>query len=372
MVCSKSRIAFEKKLGLITMRKMKKRIAVSFIIIIVTGFCSLATAQPWPSGEKPAPQGLTQPPPKQPSKLEAEAVTPPLATEFRDDYRSLDPNRIMKWISPKRGLVEDGILMTFDETRKKLQSMQDELKGFKIDMTFVRGYYTGSSEVNDFYRGFYELTMGQGKVSQSIKTIAIFEKINSQWFLVQTQNLRLAQNSPLPTMDKPTLEPNMLMVGDHVPEFNGTIQGKTTQKFSSELAQRRGRPVLLNFFTRISGDFGAQLDWAQTLYPKYKGKNVYIFCVTDDAPEFLKPYLAGGKWKIAVLHDDKSLIHLDLKIDISPYIMLIDQNGVVRVISRGYNKSSLGLVDKILNDVIDQANQAMSLSKKNGPPIHKQ
>jgi hypothetical protein len=341
------------------------------VFLISFSTCAFAQGGYNPSSGSQPPSKPPARPAMPPSKLEVEAVVPSFAMAFKDDYRTLNPAKIMKWISPKRGLIEDGILQTYDETRQKIQTMQEELKGIKIEMTFARGYYTGSSDANDFYRGFYELSMGQGKVNQVIKTIAVFEKINSQWFLVQTQNLRLAQNSPLPTMDTPKLEPNILMVGDHVPEYSGTTYGKKPQKFSSILAQRRGRPVLLNFFTRISGDFGAQLDWAQTLYPKYKGKNIYIFCVTDDALEFLKPYLASGKWKIAVLRDDKSLMHLDLKIDISPYIMLIDRDGVVRVVSRGYNKSSLVLVEKIMDDVIDQANREMSAAKKNGPPIHK-
>ena len=344
-------------------RKMKTRLTVLLAITIVLCMCGLAISQ-----NKPVPKPGDQPE----SRMEFESVTPPFTIQFRDDYRSLDSNKIMKWISPKRGLIEDGILLTYEETRQKMQKMQEDLKGIKVGMAFANGLYTGSSATNDFYRGFYQLTIGDGKVSQEIKTITIFEKINGQWSLVQTQNLRLAQNSPLPTMDKPMLEPNMLMVGDHVPEYSGIIIGKKPQKFTSVLAQRHGRPVLLNFFTRFSGDFGSQLDWAHTLYPKYNGKNIYIFCATDDALEFLKPYLAEGKWKIAVLRDEKSLMHLDLKIDIHPYIMLIDQAGVVRVISRGYNKSSLGLVEKIMDDIIGQANNAKVLEKKGGPPIHKQ
>ncbi|MCD6217382.1 redoxin domain-containing protein, partial [bacterium] len=189
-----------------------------------------------------------------------------------------------------------------------------------------------------------------------------------------TQNLRMSRggiNSP--TTESFALQTDQLTIGDMPLDFEGVTfsTSKKSRRFASKMARNRKRPVLLYFFTLISADSGAQMDWAETLYPKYKDKNVYIFCVTDDKPEFLKWYLEQGKWKVAVLRDENSLMHHDLEVDIHPYIILLDHWGVVRTISRGYNEESLKFVESVMDEIIDEANRTIALEKTGGPPIHK-
>jgi hypothetical protein len=311
-----------------------------------------------------------------PSKIELEVdtITPQFVKDFQNDYATFSADKFMKWISPKRGLVEDGILMTFDLTKTKMKDVEKEMSGLKPSMYFIRGYYNGLADVKKFYKAFYQLSFKAGKADQRINLIAVFEKIDSQWYLVQSHSLKLSRDTLRSGKnDALALQTNLLTIGDFPFEFEGktyVTKGKARQ-FSSKVAKNRKRPVLLNFFTRISGDFGAQLDWAESLYPKFQGRNIYFFCVTDDELDFLTPYLDDGKWKLAVLLDEKSLIHHDLEIDIHPFIMLIDHSGVVRCISRGYNKESLGLVEKITLEIIDEANRSISLETKDGPPKHK-
>ena len=340
------------------------RLYMLFAFVLIACFQTSAMAQEQPRDATGKPPEIAQ----------VTMVTPPFIEQFRKDYLSYDPNRIMKWMTPKRGLVEDGILRTYDDTRKKMLDFQKEMKGMEADMLFSRGFYTGSTQSNDFYKAFYQVSIGSGKLRQTINMIAVFEKIDAQWFLVQTQNLRLSHDVASPTKDALALETNMLVMGDRpLLDYAGVTYSKKPRRFSSVAAQRKITPVLLNFFTRISGDFGAQLDWAKSIHTKFINRNIYIFSVTDDEPEFLEPYLESGKWKgdIVVLLDKDSLIHHDLDVDIHPYLMLFDHHGVLRLISRGYNKESLGLVEKIMDDIINEADRARTLEKEGGAPIHK-
>jgi len=326
--------------------------------------------------------------------LESDAITPGFAKTFQSDYITFKPGNIMKWISPRRGLVQDGVLMSYDYTNTKMAEFQKEMKEIKNpEMLFVRGYYNrtsfssakGSMPIVEgktpitqptfgFYKAFYQLTFNLGKIRQKINIIAVFEKLDGKWYLVQTQNLRMSRggiNSP--TTESFALQTDQLTIGDMPLDFEGVTfsTSKKSRRFASKMARNRKRPVLLYFFTLISADSGAQMDWAETLYPKYKDKNVYIFCVTDDKPEFLKWYLEQGKWKVAVLRDENSLMHHDLEVDIHPYIILLDHWGVVRTISRGYNEESLKFVESVMDEIIDEANRTIALEKTGGPPIHK-
>jgi len=326
--------------------------------------------------------------------LESDLMVPAFVMEFRQDYISFKPERIMNWISPKRGLVQDGVLMSYETAASRMKEFQKEMADLKNpELTFLRGYYNGNADTdlqanrqilegkdydspqkNNFYKAFYQLTFTLGQVNQKINLIMVFEKINGKSYLVQTQNLRLTRGDRNTKNTESLILPtDRLMIGDKPLDFEGITfsKSKKARRFASEMAQRRTRPVLLNFFTKISPDVGVQLDWAESLYSKYKGKNIYIFCVSDDEPDFLAPYLESGGWKIVVLRDPDSLIHQDLEVDIHPYIILLDHWGVVRTMSRGYNKESLVLVEKIMVDIIDEANTVMTQQKSGGPPVHK-
>lgn len=326
--------------------------------------------------------------------LESDAITPGFAKTFQSDYITFKPDNIMKWISPRRGLVQDGVLMSRDYTNTKMSEFQKEMKEIKNpEMLFVRGYYNRTSLSNarssksivegktpttqptfGFYKAFYQLSFDLEKIRQKINIIAVFEKLDGKWYLVQTQNLRMSRggiNSP--TTESFALQTDQLTIGDMPLDFEGVTFSTTkkSRRFASKMARNRQRPTLLYFFTLISVDSGAQMDWAETLYPKYKDKNVYIFCVTDDEPEYIKWYIEQGKWNVGVLRDVNSLMHHDLEVDIHPYIILLDHWGVVRTISRGYNEESLELVESVMDEIIDEANRAIALEKKGGPPIHK-
>jgi peroxiredoxin len=326
-----------------------------------------------PSGSlaQPVANPTLEPPPP----VEVETVTPQFVEQFRTDYATFNHDSIMKWISPKRGLVQDSILMSYEATSAQMKDFVKEMKDLKSNsVDFFQGYYTGTSREKKFYKAFYQINFSLNKVAQRINIVAVFEKIGDKWFLVQTHNLRMTRGTMnTPSRESMTLQTNVLTVGERPLDFEGKTFSKTKQsrRFASTMAIKRKRPVLLNFFSRMSGDFGAQLKWAETLYPKFKGRNIYIFCVTDDEPEFVAPFIDQEKLKLAVLLDVNSLMHQDLEVDIHPYIILLDHRGVVRTISRGYNKESYGLVENLMNEIIDEANRDIALEKEGGPPINK-
>ncbi len=326
--------------------------------------------------------------------LESDALTPGFTKAFQADYITFKPENIMKWITPRRGLVQDGILMSHEYTRTKMTDFQKVMKDIKNpEILFLRGYYNrtansgargsfpiveGKTSVTQptfgFYKAFYQLTFDLGKVRQKINIIAVFEKLDGKWYLVQTQNLRMSRGEAnTRTTESFALQTDRLTIGDMPLDFEGVTFSTTkkARRFASKMARNRKRPVLLNFFTLISTDSGAQMDWADSIYPKHKDKNIYIFCVSDDEPAFLEWYLDEGGWNIVVLRDVNSLTHHDLEVDIHPYIILLDHWGVVRTISRGYNKESLKLVENVMDEIIDEANRTITLEKGNGPPIHK-
>ena len=326
--------------------------------------------------------------------LESELLVPAFVMDFQQDYASFKLERIMNWISPRRGLVEDGILMSYEYTEERLKKFEKEMSELKNpQLTFLRGYYNGnrdsglegsmnilegrdngSSQKNNFYKAFYQLTFKLGKVNQKINLIMVFEKLDDKSYLVQTQNLRLSRGNQVNIRSESlSLPTDKLTIGDKPLDYEGVTFSKTkkSRRFASEMAQRRIRPVLLNFFTKISLDVGMQLDWAESLYPKFKGKNIYIFCVSDDEPDHMAPYLESAGWKIVVLRDPDSLIHMDLEIDIHPYILLLDHWGVVRSMSRGYNQESLELVEKIMAEVIDEADSVIAFNNASSPPVRR-
>lgn len=340
-----------------------KRLTITLILML-----SFLSASMFSYADTVQPMDPSRPP------IEIDTLTPSFITEFRDDYVSFETQRLLKWLTPKRGLVEDGVLMTYERTREKMSGVEQEMRALKPRMAFLRGYYNGFADLRQFYKAFYQISIPAGKSEQKINMIAVFERIDGKWYLVQTHSLKLHRDTSMATPeDILALQSNILAIGDYPFDYSASTYSLTQppRRFSSEISKNRNRPVLLNFFARFSGDFNAQMEWAESFYPKLRGKNIYFFCVSDTSLEFLQPYLKDSGFQIiahnnVVLLDEDSKMHHILEIDIHPYLMLIDHRGVVRAISRGYNRESLGLIEEITFSIIDEANRDIRLEKESG------
>ena len=125
------------------------------------------------------------------------------------------------------------------------------------------------------------------------------------------------------------------LAGSAAPDF--VLKGVNGQNF--RLSEYRGQVVLLTFGASWCGDCRAQLEELGTLYDRYAGAGLEMLAISldrdfDDVADTAAQLDTG----FPTLHDAGGAIGELYQVNRMPYVVLIDQDGVVRDEFTGFSK----------------------------------
>jgi peroxiredoxin len=125
------------------------------------------------------------------------------------------------------------------------------------------------------------------------------------------------------------------LAGNAAPDF--VLKGVNGQNF--RLSEFRGQVVLLSFGASWCGDCRAQLEELGVLYDRYSGAGLEILAISldrdfDDAADTAAQLETG----FPTLHDAGGAIGELYQVNRMPYVVLIDQDGIVRDEFTGFSK----------------------------------
>ena len=135
-----------------------------------------------------------------------------------------------------------------------------------------------------------------------------------------------------PVRDEPAVPASpAIAVGQRVPDF---VVSSLTAKQSARFHRGLGRPVFL-FFYNPSSDTGVQvLRFAQGLQSKH-GLNLSVMALAvTDSPELARRQHAEMRLPFGVL--DGSGLHLTFGVDVTPRLVVIDGEGILRAAHTGW------------------------------------
>jgi len=125
------------------------------------------------------------------------------------------------------------------------------------------------------------------------------------------------------------------LAGTAAPDF--VLKGVNGRNF--RLSEYRGQVVLLSFGASWCGDCRAQLEELGTLYDRYAGAGLEMLAISldrdfDDVADTAEQLDTG----FPTLHDAGGAIGELYQVNRMPYVVLIDQGGIVRDEFTGFSK----------------------------------
>ncbi|MEO7994676.1 MAG: hypothetical protein ABI743_09795 [bacterium] len=266
------------------------------------------------------------------------------ALQFIKDYQSYNVATFGPWIHPRHGLIDQRELKTREQVLADFSKTGAALKNFKVTYTFGHGEFQG----DQFYKALFLQSGGTlPKVNVRLNFICEFEKIGDRWYLVQSHNYTATSES-------------WLMVGDVIDDASlvGTTLGD--RRFSINYAVGRSKPVLLSFCDQgkdvFLNDNAQHLKTVHQWYSELRTQPIYVMNVNESSAQTVKEYLTLNKLMMPCVTDVDSLWHKSLQVDVHPFLLLLDQGGVIRAMNRPgegrYNADAYGLFRQIVSDVI--------------------
>ncbi|GMR20827.1 MAG: TlpA disulfide reductase family protein [Gammaproteobacteria bacterium] len=121
----------------------------------------------------------------------------------------------------------------------------------------------------------------------------------------------------------------------------GTIAPNFTLKSASgenlRLSEYRGQVVMLNFWATWCGPCRQEMPILNDMYKRYKNKGFVLLGVNiDDDQIKAKAMLDNLKITFPVVFDHKKSVSKTYKVDAMPNSIMIDRDGKVQYIHRGY------------------------------------
>lgn len=124
-----------------------------------------------------------------------------------------------------------------------------------------------------------------------------------------------------------------LEVGQLAPDF--TL--KNTQGENINLAEQRGQIIVINFWASWCGPCRKEMPILQTLHNKYKSLGATVWGVNvEQENQAGKDFLADLTLDFPIFFDDSNTITAKYQIEAMPTTVIIDRNGKVRHLFRGY------------------------------------
>ena len=104
-----------------------------------------------------------------------------------------------------------------------------------------------------------------------------------------------------------------------------------------KLSEHRGEVVMINFWATWCGPCRQEMPELERLYQKYRKAGFVLLGISvDDKPEAARTMAQQLKVTFPVLFDDRKQASRRYDVDAMPSTLLVDRNGIVRFVHRGY------------------------------------
>ena len=121
------------------------------------------------------------------------------------------------------------------------------------------------------------------------------------------------------------------------------------------LAEQRGNVVLVNFWATWCGPCRVEMPHLNRLYAKYRGAGFVLLGVNiDDDPAAAKALAAKVGLKFPVLLDTDKKVVGAYDLNAMPATVLIDRDGRVRYLHRGYKDGYENTYDQQIRELLKQ------------------
>jgi peroxiredoxin len=124
-----------------------------------------------------------------------------------------------------------------------------------------------------------------------------------------------------------------LTIGQKAPDFTlKNMQGKNLN-----LTEQRGSIILLNFWASWCGPCRKEMPALQALQEKYQDLGVQVWGVNvEQENQAGKDFLADLDLSFSIFFDQTNTLSATYQVEAMPTTVIIDRDGVVRFIYRGY------------------------------------
>jgi peroxiredoxin len=125
------------------------------------------------------------------------------------------------------------------------------------------------------------------------------------------------------------------LAGSEAPDFVlKSISGKNYR-----LSEYRGQVVLVSFWASWCGECRSQLEELDSLYDRYAGAGLQIFAISMDRElDQVSDAAKAIGISFPALHDAGGDVGEEYQVEKMPFVVLIDQDGVIRDEFKGYRK----------------------------------
>lgn len=134
-----------------------------------------------------------------------------------------------------------------------------------------------------------------------------------------------------------------LVIGQPVPDIAAEM---LTAEATAKLSKLVGRPVLLAYFQPTAASAPSVLKLANDLYAKHKARGVVMPLVIGDTAAWKAAYAEAG---LTVPVYDGNAVYKTHALDATPVFVVIDAEGIVRHVARGWGSETAEEVAKEFN-----------------------
>jgi peroxiredoxin len=138
-------------------------------------------------------------------------------------------------------------------------------------------------------------------------------------------------------------------VGSPAPDFTLRSSGGPNLR----LSEQRGQVVLLNFWATWCGPCREEMPQLNRLYDKYRGAGLVMLGVNvDEDPAKAAEVAQKLGVRFPVLLDSNKQVSSRYELSAMPSTVLIDRDGKVRFLHKGYREGYAQLYDQQIRDLI--------------------
>lgn len=103
------------------------------------------------------------------------------------------------------------------------------------------------------------------------------------------------------------------------------------------LAEQRGKVVMINFWASWCGPCRKEMPLLDELYQRYEPAGFTLFGVNvEQNPEAAQRFLEDVGVSFPILYDPESSVSQRYQVDAMPTTVMVDRDGQVRYVNRGY------------------------------------
>ncbi|WP_111979237.1 TlpA family protein disulfide reductase [Algibacillus agarilyticus] len=130
-----------------------------------------------------------------------------------------------------------------------------------------------------------------------------------------------------------SLSANALSVGDMAPDFTlKNLEGK-----NQRLAEQKGQIIVLNFWASWCGPCRKEMPILETLHNKYTDLGVAVWAVNvEQESEAGRKFIADIGVNLPIFFDETNTISANYDVKAMPTTVVIDRDGKVRYVFKGY------------------------------------